>query len=337
MAVIRPALPQDRYTLISNDWLRDARLSFRAKGVLAYILSHSAGHRLTTDQMVADCTEGRDAIRTALVELETVGYLTRHKIRGPGGKITSTDFIVVDPSDASAGAGNPGASADQPEQDVSAAQTSAWESGAGESAGKKTTTEKTTEDQHTQGSSKRRATRLPEDFQPNEAMREWYRAEGIGRHVDGRVEHEKFMNHFLSKPGAAGTKLDWPRTWMNWMREAAQRAQGGGRYAGGGSRVPAQRRPEYRTAEEKRQEQNRREAAKSKIFDQLVEQEGLDVSKPLVVQEVSERAEAILNQLVNAGKLSTVETCRDDRYTGPDGEIIDAVWYESPKGVTTAA
>lgn len=70
-----------------------------------------------------------------------------------------------------------------------------------------------------------RATRVPEDFQPDEKMRAWYVTERITEAgVDGRIEHQKFMNYWLSQPGAKGRKLDWRRTWMNWMLTAAERA-----------------------------------------------------------------------------------------------------------------
>lgn len=38
-------------------------------------------------------------------------------------------------------------------------------------------------------------------------------------------EHLKFMDHFLSAPGQRGVKLDWDRTWCNWMRTASEKGQ----------------------------------------------------------------------------------------------------------------
>lgn len=70
-----------------------------------------------------------------------------------------------------------------------------------------------------------RATRLSEDFTPDEKMREWFAAERLAQTIDGRIEHQKFMNYWLAKPGKDGRKIDWRRTWMNWMLEAATRAE----------------------------------------------------------------------------------------------------------------
>lgn len=41
--------------------------------------------------------------------------------------------------------------------------------------------------------------------------------------VDGRHETEKFINHWSSKPGRDAVKLDWVKTWKNWMLNAAER------------------------------------------------------------------------------------------------------------------
>ena len=59
---------------------------------------------------------------------------------------------------------------------------------------------------------------------PDEKMRTWYAAENLEASISGTREHQKFMNYWLSKPGAAGRKTDWRRTWMNWMLSAAERA-----------------------------------------------------------------------------------------------------------------
>lgn len=68
-----------------------------------------------------------------------------------------------------------------------------------------------------------RATRLPEDFIPTPEMREWFAEEKLHLAIDARIEHEKFINYWVGCPGVKGRKLDWPRTWKNWMWSAAER------------------------------------------------------------------------------------------------------------------
>ena len=47
MSVERGALPTAGFTIVPNEWLRDPRISWKAKGLLAYIASHQEGYRLT--------------------------------------------------------------------------------------------------------------------------------------------------------------------------------------------------------------------------------------------------------------------------------------------------
>lgn len=69
---------------------------------------------------------------------------------------------------------------------------------------------------------RKRGTRLPEPFVVTQAMKDWFRENCP--HVDARVEHAKFLDHWRGKAGKDGCKLDWPATWRNWMRTAEQRA-----------------------------------------------------------------------------------------------------------------
>jgi hypothetical protein len=60
------------YDLVDNP-----ALSFRARGVLLYLLATEPGTRLDSSKIAAAGTEGRDAIRNALIELQDLGYVQR--------------------------------------------------------------------------------------------------------------------------------------------------------------------------------------------------------------------------------------------------------------------
>lgn len=55
--------------------------------------------------------------------------------------------------------------------------------------------------------------------------------------MDLRREHARFIDYWLSVPGARGRKLDWPATWRNWMRTAWDNHEARQRRAGGGQRM----------------------------------------------------------------------------------------------------
>jgi hypothetical protein len=63
--------------------------------------------------------------------------------------------------------------------------------------------------------------RLPDDWLPTRELVEWARRECT--HVDSRRETERFSDYWHAKPGKDGRKLDWAKTWKNWMRTAEDR------------------------------------------------------------------------------------------------------------------
>lgn len=69
------------------------------------------------------------------------------------------------------------------------------------------------------GSSKRRGTRLPPDFQPDLAF-----AERIGlSRAQAENEAIKFHEWWPAQPGQKGVKADWGLTWQTWCRKAVER------------------------------------------------------------------------------------------------------------------
>lgn len=88
----------DHFTQIPNEWLRDTHLSFKARGVLAMIMSHREGWSLSINSIASQNQEGKDAIRSAIQELETAGYLHRTQIN-EGGKFGEAVWVTQDPSD----------------------------------------------------------------------------------------------------------------------------------------------------------------------------------------------------------------------------------------------
>lgn len=63
------------FAQIANSVLRDKRLSYKARGILSFVLSHSDGFRVTRDSLIdASDVDGKDAVQSGLNELTDLGY-----------------------------------------------------------------------------------------------------------------------------------------------------------------------------------------------------------------------------------------------------------------------
>lgn len=87
----------DHFTQIPNDWVRDSRLTFKARGIMALIMSHREGWSLSINTIAEANKEGKDAVRSAIKELELFGYLRRTQVND--GKFGEAVWVTQDPAD----------------------------------------------------------------------------------------------------------------------------------------------------------------------------------------------------------------------------------------------
>ena len=73
------------YTVMSNYHLRDKKLSYKAKGLLSFMLSLPEDWDYSLNGLCAISKEGRDGIRSILKELQEQHYLEIEKVRGDKG------------------------------------------------------------------------------------------------------------------------------------------------------------------------------------------------------------------------------------------------------------
>lgn len=86
-----------KFTMILNEAIRDSRLSWRAKGILAGCLSHASGFKFNKAWIMKHGTEGRDAVTAALAELREFGYLEDKVLRcEKTGRVLSRELTFRD-------------------------------------------------------------------------------------------------------------------------------------------------------------------------------------------------------------------------------------------------
>lgn len=81
------------YTVISNVFLKDERLSLKSKGLLAYIMSLPNDWVLYVTELSKHHKDGSSAIYSAFKELIELGYVKRKRERVDG-KLGGVDYIV---------------------------------------------------------------------------------------------------------------------------------------------------------------------------------------------------------------------------------------------------
>jgi hypothetical protein len=89
MTIVRTPRIERDFTILPNRALRDPHLSYRARGVLAYVLSMPDNWRTSAETLSRQGLEGRDAIRAAINELILAGYARRVKAQDERGRFTT--------------------------------------------------------------------------------------------------------------------------------------------------------------------------------------------------------------------------------------------------------
>lgn len=76
---------QTPFTQVYNDLINDESVSFKAKGLFAYIQSKPREWKYYFNDLVNHSKDGKDSIRSGLCELEDAGYLKRVAVRDDKG------------------------------------------------------------------------------------------------------------------------------------------------------------------------------------------------------------------------------------------------------------
>lgn len=85
------------FTIISNVGMNDERLSLKAKGMLAYLLTKPDNWQVSDRHLATIGPDGRSAVQAALKELETFGYLVRKQCRNEQGQWAYVSYIYDEP------------------------------------------------------------------------------------------------------------------------------------------------------------------------------------------------------------------------------------------------
>lgn len=86
------------YTMISNFVLNDLRLTWRAKGLWAFMMSLPDDWDYSVRGLATRAKDGRDSVTSGLNELKKYGYLTVGYVRDDHGRIIDTEYTIYEKS-----------------------------------------------------------------------------------------------------------------------------------------------------------------------------------------------------------------------------------------------
>lgn len=104
--ILRHRVDRD-YTVLTNRVLRDRRLSWGARGLLAYLLYLPANFKLNLTYLAKQSPDKRHATCARIKELQDLGYVVIERARNRAGCYTSTVWRVTDTPMRMPQSGNP--------------------------------------------------------------------------------------------------------------------------------------------------------------------------------------------------------------------------------------
>ena len=98
---------KNRYGTIPNDLLNSSKISFKAKGLYAFIQSKPDNWEFSAERISKQVKEGLPSVVSALKELETFGYLVRQRYQNNKG-FWVVDYLLYEiPTEENLPIGNP--------------------------------------------------------------------------------------------------------------------------------------------------------------------------------------------------------------------------------------
>ncbi|WP_051540306.1 helix-turn-helix domain-containing protein [Clostridium ihumii] len=97
MGIIRVNKSKDNpYILLNKTALEDANLSFKAKGILAYLMSKPDNWKCSIIDLKKNSKDGRDSLYAGLKELRKHGYLIKRPIKNDKNIIESWEEVIYE-------------------------------------------------------------------------------------------------------------------------------------------------------------------------------------------------------------------------------------------------
>lgn len=92
--IVKVKKKKNEFCQISNALLNDSRLSLRARGLAAMLISKPENWQVSIEVLVRECKEGRDAIQGCFRELKTFGYADLKAYKNEAGDFAGKQWTI---------------------------------------------------------------------------------------------------------------------------------------------------------------------------------------------------------------------------------------------------
>jgi hypothetical protein len=96
MSIVRVHKKENPYVIIDKTGVNDTRLSWKARGLLCYLLSKPDDWKVNVKHLANQGPDGERATRSGLKELERYGYMVTRPVRDDKGRITEWEHNIFE-------------------------------------------------------------------------------------------------------------------------------------------------------------------------------------------------------------------------------------------------
>ncbi|WP_415410070.1 conserved phage C-terminal domain-containing protein [Staphylococcus agnetis] len=96
MATFRVYKESGNFVTVHKDFIHDSNISWKAKGILLYLLSRPDDWQIYETELEQHSTDGLSGLKSGIKELEEIGYIQRKRKRDKSGRLNGYEYLVYE-------------------------------------------------------------------------------------------------------------------------------------------------------------------------------------------------------------------------------------------------
>ncbi|EJA1884279.1 phage protein [Staphylococcus pseudintermedius] len=96
MATFRVYKESGNFVTVHKDFIHDSNISWKAKGILLYLLNRPDDWQIYETELEQHSTDGLSGLKSGIKELEEIGYIQRNRKRDESGRLNGYEYLVYE-------------------------------------------------------------------------------------------------------------------------------------------------------------------------------------------------------------------------------------------------